>query len=156
MAIYRDKLQFYSGDAIDKIVAPKVQRSIYNNGSTSGQTATWQTAKIVSVTFTNPYGKKCFVRGRWSIDGGTTWNTFDSHLTYTFNLHFVGGSPNPPDQLQSGLKAAVSIGVSDSEVKIVTANGHHGTVTFNIGNGSSSYSPTAHTFLVEYELFEVK
>lgn len=150
----RDKLQFYSGDPIDKIVAPAVQRTITNNGSTSGQTGTWQTAKIVQQDFDNPYKKKCFVRGKWSIDGGATWNTFDAHLAYNFTIILT--NPSQPSQAGQGLLAAVSIGVSDTAVRIITANGHHGNVTVNLTTNAQTYSPISHDFLIEYELFEVE
>lgn len=153
MPANRDKLQFYSEDVIDKIVAPKVRRTISNNGNTSGS---WQSSRIVVANYTNPYGKRCFVRGRWSIDGGENWYTFDSHQRNSFKIVFTGSSPLPPSQNSAGLLAAVSIGVSDTQVRIVTANGDHGNVTINISNNNQSYSPTSHTFLVEYELFEVE
>ncbi|MCA9325519.1 hypothetical protein KDA23_05665 [Candidatus Saccharibacteria bacterium] len=148
----RDKLQYYSGDPIDKIVASKVQKSISNDGDTTSASGTWQSAKIVTKTYTNPYGKQCFVRGRWSIDGGTSWNTFESHQRFSFTILII--NPVNPSQLGQGLKAAVSIGVSADLVKIVTANGDHGNVTVDIGAGTQTYTPTSHTFLVEYELFE--
>lgn len=155
MAVNRDKLQFYSEDTIDKIVAPKVRRTITNNGNTTGQTGTWQSARIIVSNYTNPYGKRCFVRGRWSIDGGENWYTFDSHARKSFRINFTGPEPLPPSQASAGLLAAVSIGVSDSQVRIVTANGDHGNVTVNVSNGNQTYTPISHTFLVEYELFEV-
>lgn len=148
----RDKLQYYSGDPIDKIVAPAVQRTIVNDGNTGG-TLDWQTSKIVTVDYANPYGQQCFVRGKWSIDGGTTWNTFETHLVYSFTIILT--NPSQPSQTGQNLKAAVSIAVSDDYVRVRTANGDHGNVTVNIGTGSQSYSPTSHTFLIEYELFEV-
>lgn len=151
MAVDRDKLVFYTGDPIDKIVANKVTRSIYNDGNTGG-TFDWQTAKIVSQDFPNPHGKQCFVRGRWNIDGGE-WNTFESHINFTFTIVLV--NPSQPSQGGFGLLAAVSIGVHDNFVRIVTANGHHGNVTVNIMSGTQSYSPIGHTFNIEYELFEV-
>jgi len=149
----RDKLQFYTGDPIDKIVAPLVQRTIVNDGNTGG-TLDWQTAKIVATDYTNPYAKQCFVRGRWSIDDGASWNTFESHDLYTFTINLTGTFSGT--QTGQGLLAAVSIGVSASTVRIRTANGHHGTVTVDTDTNAQSYSPISHTFLIEYELFEVE
>ena len=149
----RDALQYYSGDPIDKVVAPAVQRTIVNDGNTGG-TFDWQTSKIVDGDYENPYGKQCFVRGKWSIDGGTTWNTFETHLIYSFTIFLI--NPVSPSQDGQNLKAAVSIAVSASSVKIRTANGFHGDVTVNIGTGAQSYTPTSLTFLIEYELFEVE
>lgn len=154
MAVDRDKLNFYSEDPIDKIVAPRVRRTITNSGYTANQNGKSQTANVTSNTYTNPYGKKCFVRGRWSIDGGSNWSTFDSHIKYTYTVKFSGA--NLPNQSGLNLGAAVSIGVSKDYVKILTANGYHGTVTVNVNNNSESYTPTSKTFLVEYELFEIE
>ena len=149
----RNKLQFYTGDPIDKIVAPMVRRTIVNDGNTGGTTQ-WQTAKVVTSNFTNPYGKRCFVRGKWSIDDGATWHMFEARLVYSFNINIT--NPSQPTQRGQGLLAAVSIGVSDTTVRIVTANGHHGNVSVNATTNAQSYSPISHTFLIEYELFEVK
>lgn len=150
----RDKLNFFTGDPIDKVVAPPVQRTIVNDGNTTGQVGTWQSAKIVQEDFPNPYGKACFVRGKWSINGGTTWFPFEAHRLDTFSIILT--NPSQPSQVGSGLLAAVSIGVNDSVVRIRTANGHHGNVTINITTNSQTYTPTPHTFLIEYELFEVE
>ena len=146
----RDKLQFYSRDPIDKIVVPAAQVTIVNDGNTGG-TFNWQEAKIVTQTYEHPYDGVCFVRGKWSIDGGTTWNTFETHLLDTFSIILV--NPSQPSQMGMGLLAAVSIAARPNEVKIVTANGHHGNVTVNIGTGAQSYSPVSHTFLIEYEIY---
>ena len=148
----RNKLVFYTGDPIDKIVADKVTRTIVNDGNTGGS-MNWQQSKIVTQDFPNPYGKQCFVRGRWNIDGGA-WNTFESHLSYTFTIILT--NPSQPSQGGAGLLAAVSIGVHADFVRIVTANGHHRNVTVNIGTGAQSYSSIGHTFNIEYELFEVE
>ena len=94
------------------------------------------------------------MRGKWSIDGGITWNTFEAHLLHTFSIIIT--NPSQPSQLGSGLKAAVSIGVSDNAVRIVTANGDHGNVSVNATTNAQSYTPISHTFLIEYELFEVQ
>ena len=150
----RDKLQFYTGDPVDKIVAPLIQRSIYNDGNTSSVPGSWQTAKVVQQTFPNPYKKRCFVRGRWSIDGGATWNTFLTHLRFGFTMVFTGTGA-PPNQSSVGLRSAISIGVNDDNVIIRTANGDHGNVTINVNTNSQTYTAIPHTFLIEYALFEV-
>lgn len=150
----RDKLQFYTGDPIDKIVAPAVQQTIVNDGNTGGTTG-WQTSKIVQQDYTNPYGKQCFVRGKWSIDGGTTWYTFEAHQIFTFTNN-ISGTAYTGTQTGQNLKAAVSIAVSATTVRIVTANGDHGNVTTNSDTNAQSYTPISHTFLIEYELFEIQ
>lgn len=151
MAVNRDKLVYCSGDAIDKIVANRVVRTIYNDGNTGGD-VNWQRAKIVSKDFPNPYGEQCFVRGRWNIDGGE-WNTFESQISSTFSINLTGFFPQV--QKGAGLLAACSIGVSKDAVRIVTANGHHGDVFVDTTTNFQSYTPIGHTFNVEYELFEV-
>lgn len=151
----RNKLQFYTGDPIDKIVAPLVQRTIVNDGNTTGQTGTWQTAKIVQQSYTNPYKKRCFARGRWSIDGGATWNTFSTKLKFGYVIHLTGSFAGP-DQDSVGLRAAVSIGVNDDNVIIRTANGYHGNVTVNTDTNAQTYSPISQTFIIEYALYEVE
>lgn len=151
----RDKITFYTGDPIDKIVAPAVQRTIVNDGNTTASTGTWQSAKVVQQTYENPYKKRCFARGKWSIDGGASWNTFSTHDIFGYNLVFSGTPPLPPNQASAGLRAAVSIGVNDNEVIIRTANGDHGNVAINIDTNAQTYTPISHTFIIEYELFEV-
>lgn len=144
----RDELQFYTGDPIDKIVQELTIENITNNGATSSP----QKAKIVTKNIVNPYGKKCFVRGRWSIDGGSTWNTFTRRPRYNFVFNYSGmfGTFSSDG---FGLQAAVSIGVSDSEIKFVTANGYHGDVAQD--DVSDTYTPISLDFIIEYTLFEV-
>lgn len=150
----RDKLQFYTGDPIDKIVAPMVSRVITNDGNTTGQTGTWQSAKITNNFYPNPYKKRCFVRGRWSVDNGVTWNTFSTKLKFGFLLTFTGSFAGP-NQDSVGLQSAVSIGVNDDNVIIRTANGNHSNVNINTDTNAQTYTPYGSTFLIEYTLFEV-
>lgn len=151
-----DKLNFYSGDLVDKVVyEPDEPEVIVNDGDTvtgSGAFGDYQRAKVVSLNIDNPYGKRCFVRGRWSIDDGATWHTIDSRLKYAFVMNYSGmfGSFS---QDMPALRAAVSIGVSDSQIKFVTANGYHGDVSQD--DSSASYTPISQTFTIEYALFEV-
>lgn len=150
MSVDRSKLIFYSGDPIDKIVGdidPDIVQ-VTNSGATSNDPFA---AKIVESTISNPYGKKCLVRFKWSIDD----SNFDSpktHLYYLWTLSFTGGS----EQL-GGLKGAVSVGVSDSTITFRTANGDHGdaSVTSTVSGNVYTYTPTSHTFYIQYVLFEV-
>ena len=127
-------------------------RLIVNDGNTGG-TDLWQTSKIIQQDYPNPYGKRCFLRGRWNIDGGA-WTTFETHQLYNFNIHFHG-TAFTGDQDGSNLLAAVSIGISNDVVRIRTANGHHGNIDFNTDTGVQFYAPISHVFNIEYELFEV-
>lgn len=137
MTVDVNKLAYSSEYPIDKIVSTGTV-SVVNDGS-SGD---YQAAKIVSSSIANPYGKKCFVRAVYSING-TDFNSIQSHLLYSFVVSGV-------TTLQ-GLKAAVSIGCSNSTVTFRTANGFHGNVP-----APPAFTPTSLTFTIKYALFEVE
>lgn len=148
------KLNFYSGDPIDKIVTSGTV-SYTNNGNTTGSgTGTGdQTAKVQLDTIANPYGIKAFARFAWSIDGAN-FNIADTHLIYSYTITLtdipITSSPAP------ALKAAVSIGVSASTITFQTDNGFHNNVSRLSGDPSTSgYTPTSLTFTIKYALFEV-
>lgn len=144
MTVDRSKLQFYSGDPIDKVVATRTV-TYTNDGAT---TQAPQTAKIQTDTIDNPYGKKCFARFKWSVDG-TNFNSPTTVLSYTYTSTNPGGST-----IITGQKAAVSVGVSDSTIYFVTGNGWHGDVS---DDGTTyTYTPTSQTFTIKYALFEVE
>lgn len=138
-----DLLSFLSEHPIDKIVHHDTI-TIVNDGDTSGQVGTFQTAKIVTDTRPNPYGRAALMRARWSINGGSTWQALESKLVYTFTLTSFG-------VILNGLDSAISVGCSDSTIYFRTANGRHGNVG---GSPPSSYTPTSRTFLIEYWLYE--
>lgn len=140
-----DLLSFLSLHAIDKVVDSGTI-SIVNSGAT---TQAPQTAKIVESTLTNSYGRAAFVRLVWSIDGGTNYQSLDSQLVYTFTI-----TVTPPGTTAtfSGLKAAVSVGVSNSLITFTTANGLHGNVSDN--GVTYTYTPTSLTFNIKYAIFE--
>jgi hypothetical protein len=141
-------ISFISQDPIDKIVQ-QGEISIVNNGTTS---PAYQTAKIVSSTVANDYGRAGFIRARWSIDGGTNWQGLESQILYVFNVATVSGNPGHPSNTNlSGLDSALSIGCSDSTITFRTANGKHGNVTNTV---SPVYTPTSRTFLIQYTLME--
>lgn len=137
-----DKLNYHSAYPIDKVVASGTV-SIINDGATSSS----QQARIVTETIENPYGKAVFARGIFSVAGGD-YNSIQSHLLYTFSYT----TPGPSTATLAGLKAAVSIGVSDSSIYIRTANGFHGAV--NDDGVTITYTPTSLIFLVRYVLYE--
>lgn len=143
-----NNLSFSSFNPIDKIVQ-EGEITIVNDGDTGTE---YQTAKIVSDTVANDYGRAGFVRARWSIDGGTNWQGLESQLTYVFTLNTEPGDLGHPTSTQlSGLDSAISIGCSDSTITFRTANGRHGTVT---GSNTPTYTPTSRTFIIQYALFE--
>lgn len=146
----RNKLNFFTGDPVDKIVAEGTI-TITNDGATSQAP---QTAKIVEQRIANPYGKKALCRFVYSVDGGASFNGQDAHLAYTFTITLVPPSPGAGIVVTlGGLKAGVSIGVTASEIIFRTANGLHGNVT---DNGTVyTYTPTSQDFIIKYALFEV-
>lgn len=137
MSVDINKLNFSSDHPIDKIVTTGTV-SVTNDGS-SGD---YQTAKIVSSSIANPYGKKAFVRARWSVNG-TDYNSLHTHLLYSFVVSGVA--------TLKGLKAALSIGVSDSTITFRTANGLHGNVP-----APPTFTPTSQTFTIDYAVFEAE
>jgi hypothetical protein len=147
MTLDLTKIAFSSDHPIDKIVhyEPDNTTSVVNDGVTSNSP---QTAKIVTGSAANPYGTRCFVRARWSVDGGTSWQTLDSRLTFSFTIT----APGPTVTTLTGLRAGLSIGVSDSTVHFRTANGYHGDVSDD--GVTYSYTPTSQTFTIQYALFE--
>lgn len=139
----RDKLIFYSNDPIDKIVQSG-EVTIVNDGDTTGDALSFQSAKIVDSTVANDYGRAGLVRARWSIDGGTNWQALESEILYTFTLTaFAATVP--------GLAEAISIGCTDTTITFRTANGRHGNVA---GAGPFTYTPTSRTFVIQYWLYE--
>ena len=151
MTVDRNKLNFYTGDPVDKIVYENIV-TITNDGATSQAP---QSSKIVEQRIANPYGKKVFCRFVYSVDGGTSYNGQDAHLAYTYTITVIPPSPGAGFvSTLGGLKAAVSIGVSDSEIVFRTANGLHGNAT---DNGTVyAYTPTSQDFIIKYALFEVE
>lgn len=134
MPIDTDLLSFLSSDPIDKIVHED-EITIVNDGVTSFA----QEAKIVTSTKVNPYGKAVLARARWSIDGGSSWQSIDSRLMFQYTDSGV---------TLYGLRAAISIGCSSNNVHFRTANGLHGDVVAGV------YTPTSQTFIIQYALFE--
>lgn len=146
----RNKLNFFTGDPVDKIVYEGTE-TITNSGATSQAP---QSSLIVERRIANPYGKKVLCRFVYSVDGGVSFNGQDAHLAYTYTITLIPPSPGAGIVVTlGGLKAAVSVAVSATEIIIRTANGWHGNVT---DNGTVyTYTPTSQDFIVKYALFEV-
>lgn len=149
------KLNFYSGDPIDKVVATGTV-TYTNNGNTTitGTNTGDQSAKVQNDTIANPYGIKSFVRFKWSIDGGTNYNGAETRIIFGFTITYTDiPATSPPLQ---GLSAAVSIGVSASTITFQTANGLHGNSSRLLADSTSTgYAPTSQTFTIQYALYEV-
>lgn len=145
----RDKLNFFSPDSIDKILAQGDGVFIVNPGENAGAT----TARIVGLNIPNPAGQKGFVRYRWKTSA-TDWQKSNSRIPFGFNFDAsaVGGPPFNP---LFGLKAAVSVGASDDEIKFLTANGWHNDVVLS-GGGAEIYTPTSQVFEIEWALFAIE
>lgn len=131
-----DFLNLISLDPVDKIVH-QGEVTITNDGATLFP----EESKIVTATATNPYGKAVFARARWTVDGGASWQSMDSRIMFQYQDLDLGAT-------LYGLRAAISIGCSDSSVHFRTANGYHGNVS------AGAYSPTSQTFTIQYALFE--
>jgi len=147
-------LQFYSGHPIDKIVATGTQ-TIVNDGNTTN-TGTGDgddRSRITTTTIANPYGKECFVRFVWSIDG-TNFNAAEAHLTFTYKITLTNiPVTSPPIR---GLRAAASIGVDATNITFLTGNGFHGNVSrLSSDAGNVGYTPTSQTFTIKYALYEI-
>src|SRR5690349_5938885 len=104
MTVDLTKLNFYSLDPIDKVVSTDTVQ-VVNDGNTG---TLYQSAKVVESTIANPYGRKAFVRAKWSVDGSGS-NSLQTHLIYSFTVSTVPGDPGHPSSTTlSGLKGAVS------------------------------------------------
>lgn len=144
----RTKLNYYSADSIDKIVADG-SIVITNDGDT-GTDYYW--ANIVTDTDANPYGRAGLIRARWSIDGGVNWQGLDSQIVYAYTVNTEAGDPgHPASTTLGGLDSAISVGCDTDTIYFRTANGKHGTVT---GTTTPSYTPTSRTFIIEYWMYE--
>lgn len=144
----RDKLRFYSPDSIDKIVAKGKGVFVVNPGENANSTS----ARIVESRIPNPYKKRGFVRYRWKTNA-IDWQKSSTRVPFGFNFDAspVGGPAFNP---LYGLKAAVSVGASDTEIVFRTANGWHNDVTQTMGG--EVYSPISQTFEIEWALFAIE
>lgn len=144
-----DKVAWSTIWPIDKIVYRSPEITITNSGETGGS---YQQAHIVTDSIAHGLGRRMFVRAVWSIDG-VNWYSTGSRLKYTFAVNYNGEFGSFSSSL-SGLRAAVSVGVSATHVHFVTANGYHGDVAQD--DVSESYSPISQNFRIKYALFEVE
>lgn len=149
------KLNFYSGDPIDKIVATgTVTYTNDGNTTSSGTNIGYQSAKIQTDTISNLYNKRVLCRYIWSIDG-TNFNSSESRITFSYTITFTDIPTTSPSQI--GLRAAVSVGVSDNTIYFLTANGYHGNVsTLSSSPSTIGYTPISQTFTIKYALFEIQ
>lgn len=143
-----DKILWSTLYPIDKVVYVSDEKTI-TNSSVSGS---YQEAHITTNDYTNDYGKKVFARAIWSFDG-VSWKSTHSRVPYTFDVNYSGMFGSFSQKL-SALKGAVSIGVSDSYVRILTGAGYHGNVAQD--DVSDTYSSIPQTFHVKYALFEIE
>lgn len=143
----RDFLTYFSRDEIDKILD---RGTVYINNP--GNSSSPQANGVVPLNIPNTAGKRGFVRYRWKVGSGS-WQQSGTLLPfgYNFDVSPVGGpSVNP----NFGLRAAVSAGASDTEVKFITANGYHSDVVqYSGGNVFTAYPQL---FTIEWALFSIK
>ena len=153
-AISNNKVVFDSLHPIDKVVNTGTT-SIVNDGNTTatGTGTGAQRAKITTTTITNPYGKRCFVRFIWSIDGAN-FNSADSYSLFSYD-HTLTDIPDT--SILFGLRAGVSIGIDTTNITILTGSGYHGNVSrLSSDPDTSGYTPISQTFTVKYALFEIE
>jgi len=149
-----DRLSFISELSIDKIVMSG-SITIYNDGNTTatGNNKGFEFSRIIEQTVPNRYGRAGLIRGRWSIDGGNTWNSLDAvgYYSYTVTVTDYGYTSDP----MPGIDAAISIGCNNDNIIFRTANGRHGNVSMtSTSPPTSGYTPSGKTFIIQYWMFE--
>lgn len=154
MTVDVNKLIFYSGYPIDKIVNTGTI-VITNDGNTtaSGTGTGDQFAKVTTTSIVNPYAKKCFVRYVWSTNF-VDYNAPTAHIDYTYTITYPD-IPVTSSPLQA-LRSAVAVGASASNLTFLTANGLHGNVSrLSSDPGTSGYTPISLNFIIRYALVEI-
>lgn len=147
-----DNFVSLSGFSHDKIVqqgtvAEGTEVTIANPGQSSGSTANFAKYNIVQSTVDNNYGKPVFVRYRWSVDGGATWQGAKSSFPMTFDLAGTQDTTAPDKR--------VSVGSDSDFIYFRTAsNGHDGDEWDGVGQ-SWNNSPQSTTFIIEYWAYEL-
>lgn len=142
-----DLLSFFSEYPTDKVVQVG-SISIVNDGITSNAP---QSSKIVTDSTPNTYGRKSLVRFKYSVDGGTNYQSQESHLVYSYTITITS---IPVTTIMGGLRAAVSVGVSDSTIFFRTANGYHGNSSRVLPADPDVYTCISQTFNIVYALYE--
>lgn len=138
-------LNFASRFPIDMIVQSG-EITITNDGDTTSQTGTFNSAKIVQQTAANTHGAPTLARARWSIDNRANWQSMEAKLIYTFAI-------NPLGVTGAGLDSAISIGTDSSLIYFRTANGRHGDISN--ADTTPTYTPTSRTFIIQYWMYEL-
>lgn len=148
------KLQFFSSDPIDKIVASGTY-TMTNDGNTLAAGGTGdgpQAAKIVQESQPHTYGKSALIRYKWSTNG-SDFNAATAHLLFSFTITFTD-IPVTSSPLQ-GLTSAVSVGCDASNIYFRTANGRHGNVSQKTTDpAASGYIPTNFVFTIIWAMYE--
>lgn len=144
-----DLLQFIGKELADKVVG-QGSLSIVTSGPSGPLYNT--SDQIVQREVANPYGKLCFLRYRWNIDN-TEWNApeYEERYAFTVDASIFGGPVSDPIP---GIVGAVAGGVSADNILFEVINGHHGNVTYTLGD--DLYTPVPHTFNIEWVLFTLE
>ena len=137
-----DILSFISQFPIDKIAL--VDSITINNPGPTYANEDLQRARVVTATKAHSVGRPCFIRARFRIDGGE-WQDMNTILFYTFVVTAFGA-------VLSNRIGQISIGCDANKVYFRTANGHHSDAS---GSGPFSYTTFAHTFEIQYVLYEM-
>lgn len=149
-----DNLSFDSQYPIDKIVDTGTV-TIVNDGDTTatGSGTGDQSARVVSQSITNVYGKKALCRFSWAIDG-INFNALDTRMLFSFTITLTN-IPVTSSPL-SGLQAGVSVGVSATSITFMTGNGLHGNSSrLSTDPTTKGYTPTPQTFTINYALYSL-
>ena len=159
-----NKLDFYSGTPIDKIVASGTI-SFTHNGAVTYTDSTYVNAPIPSVSFgtvPNTYGEPLMIRAVYSIDGGLTWNSTSlekqfvwSYPFYFEGYGFVGTNYTEYPQIK------ISVGCNNNNI---IARAYGGYLTGAILNGYytsglsyvySGWTPISQNIIVKYWAYEL-
>lgn len=122
MTVDRTKLNFYSGDLIDKVIG------VYSGTINVGAPGAFP--NFISATDTRPhgFGDSVYFQGRFSTDGGTTWNDFGAQtpiLTGTFPVFQTADCVGFVDSTNINVKAT-------SWYDSVAGAGHAYTFTYEV------------------------
>lgn len=150
-----DNLALVSSYPIDKVVLWDTI-TVANDGNTTatGSGGGYQSARVVSQSIPNKYGKKAHCRFSWSTNNND-FNSLDTRLLFDFTVTLTD-VPVTSTPLY-GLQAGVSVGVNSTNITFVTGNGYHGNVSKLVADPSTTgYTPIPQTFTINYALYALE
>lgn len=144
----------------EKVTSNIVTRTITNPGNSgsnippsSPNYSLWQQSNLTTNTYNLTdedgnditYADPPLVRAKWSYDGGLTWYDVGTPIPYLFNINIAPSTTQPA----TNNRASCGIGVSNSQVQIITASGYHGNVAIAT-NGNATWSGISQDIIVKY------